>query len=357
MDPETAREPAPENPAPPKGRGLITLAVKATVTVTLITWLVRSGSLDLEKLRILVDSPRVLVTTVCTWLVIAVVMATWRWRILLRSVGAEVALVRAVALQVTALFFNGLVPGNVGGDFIKNQAVLGNQPAKLVVLVFVERAVGLVSLIWAGGVGVLLSAGAVQKHRELLPIASAVLLLMTGSVVAPWILFRLLRPRASEALRATSSAGLVGLMRRGLKSASGALQLIFEEKETVIKGLVLSFGMHLCNIGYFLFLTRELGNPEAAYSEVAMIFPLGLLTLVLPISISGFGVGHMMFNELFRLLGLQGGATIFNVFIVAQLSLCLLGAIPYLFMRHNRPLAAEGASASSARSSAEAPKE
>lgn len=347
MDPESAKEPARDVPTPPKGRGLVILAAKTAVTGTLITWLVRSGALDLKKLRVLLDSPRVAVTTVCAWLLIAVVMATWRWRILLRAVGANVRMERAAALQVTALFFNGLVPGNVGGDFIKNQAVLGNQPAKLVVLVFVERAVGLVSLVWAGGVGVLLSFDTVREHRELLPIAAAVVFLMTGSVLAPWILFRFLRPHARGSEHATSLTGVVGLLRRGLVSMSGAFQLIFEEKETVLKALLLSFVMHLCNIGYFFFLTRELGNPGVAYSEIAMIFPLGLLTLALPISISGFGVGHIMFNELFRLLGLKGGATIFNVFIVAQLSLCLLGAIPYLFMRNSRPSKTSGEADSS----------
>lgn len=314
---------------------------KAAVTVSLIVWLIRSDSLDVEKLRILVESPRVLVRTLLVWLLISVAMTTLRWRTLLQAVGAEVGLPRAAALQVMALFFNGLVPGNVGGDFLKNQAVLGNQPAKLVVLVLVERTVGVISLVWAGGVGVLLSLDAVQRHSQLMPVAASVLALMVGSIVGPWLLLFWLKPSANEAERTLSSAGIVGAIRRAVQSTAGAFQLIFEAKGTVLKGLVLSFLMHLGNIGYFLFLTRELGNPEAVFSEVAMVFPLGVLTLVLPISISGFGVGHVMFNELFRLLGLKGGATIFNVFIVAQLAPCLLGAIPYLFMRSARPKKSE----------------
>jgi hypothetical protein len=176
----------------------------------------------------------------------------------------------------------------------------------------------------------------VREHSQLLPVAGAVFLLMAGSVIGPWVLFVVLKPFSPDAERGVASGGVVGLLRRAFQSTGGALQLIFLERATVLSGLAVSFLMHLGNIGYFLFLTRELGNPGAAFSEIAMIFPLGILTVVLPISISGFGVGHVMFNELFGLLGLTDGATIFNVFIVAQLSPCLLGAIPYLFMKSKR---------------------
>lgn len=303
------------------------------MTISLIVWLIRSDALDFEKLRILVESKRVLFITIVAWVCISVAMTTWRWRILLRAVGADVRLLRAASLQVMALFFNGLVPGNVGGDFLKNQAVLGNQAAKLVVLVIVERTVGLISLVWAGGLGVLLSYDAVRKHAELMPVAGTLFVLIVGSVIGPWGLYVVLRPSAYDAEKRLASGGALGALRRGLKSATGAFQLIFEARGTILKGLLVSLLMHLGNIAYFLFLTRELGNPNAVFSEIAMVFPLGMITLALPISVSGLGVGHVMFNELFELLGLVGGATIFNVYIVAQLSPCLLGAIPYLFMR------------------------
>lgn len=336
MDTSRTKEPQGGGRTSSKSRSLLIFLAKAAVTVSLIVWLIRSDSLDFQKLRILIASKRVLLTTIVVWVSISVVLATLRWRILLQAIGVDVRLLRAAALQVTALFFNGLVPGNVGGDFVKNQAVLGNQPAKLVVLVLVERTVGLTSLVWAGGLGVLLSFDAVQQHPQLMPVAGAVFALMAGSVIGPWILFVMLRQPASDAERAMASAGMIGALRRGLHAASGAFRLIFEARKTVVQALLVSFFMHLGNIAYFLFLTRELGNPGAAFSEIAMIFPLGMITLALPISVSGFGVGHVMFNELFGLLGLQGGATIFNVFIVAYLSPALLGAIPYLFMKRDR---------------------
>jgi hypothetical protein len=122
-------------------------------------------------------------------------------------------------------------------------------------------------------------------------------------------------------------------MKRGLGAALDALQLISSANGPVIGALVVSVLMHMGNVLLFLFLTQQLGNPQATFAQIAMVFPLGMLTLIIPISISGFGVGHLMFNALFAVIGLSAGATIFNVFIVSQLAPCLLGAIPYLFMR------------------------
>ncbi len=326
-------EPAGSSEGASKTRGLLVFAAKATVTLSLIVWLIRSDSLEMDRLRIFLESPKVLIVSLLTWMLVSVGMTSWRWRILLRAVGARVSLLQGVALQVTALFFNGLVPGNVGGDFIKNQAVLGNQAAKLFVLVLVERSVGLISLVWAGGVGVLLSFRAVAEHSELTPIAGAVFVLVCGSIVFPLIAYSLLRPSEPSQTREISGQGLVGRLRRALYKMMGAFQLIVEAKGCVTKGLLVSFLMHLGNMTFFWFLARQLGNPEAQLSEIAMVFPLGVITLVLPISISGLGVGHVMFNELFSLLGMNGGATVFNVYIVAQLAPCVLGAVPYLFMR------------------------
>ncbi|HNB96487.1 MAG TPA: hypothetical protein PLX07_16030, partial [Microthrixaceae bacterium] len=61
--------------------------------------------------------------------------------------------------------------------------------------------------------------------------------------------------------------------------------------------------------------------------------PLGLLTIVLPISPAGFGVGHLAFDKLFAMVGLDGGATIFNVFLIGQIAGGVTGFLPYLTLK------------------------
>jgi len=66
---------------------------------------------------------------------------------------------------------------------------------------------------------------------------------------------------------------------------------------------------------------------------MASVYPLGMLSTLLPISYAGFGVGHFAFEQLFNLVGLHGGATAINVYLVGLTAPCLGGVIPYMTLR------------------------
>jgi len=308
--------------------------LKALITVGLITWLVRSGSLELQQLDVLISSPDVMLATAAAWLSCTMALSTLRWRALLGAVGYRVGFLRSAALQTMALFFNGLVPGNVGGDFLKNHAVMGPQGTRLFILVLVERLVGVISLIWTAAIGIAMSFHLVGENRDLALLTGLLVLMILGSILGPMLLSLILRHSTARPRMESGGGGRVARFAAGiLASTLETMQLVRQAKAKIAQAFVLSLAMHLGNMTYFLFLTQKLGNPEADFGQIAMALPVGMLSLALPISISGMGVGHVMFDELFEIVGLVGGATIFNVYLVAQLSPCLLGAIPYLFMR------------------------
>ena len=64
------------------------------------------------------------------------------------------------------------------------------------------------------------------------------------------------------------------------------------------------------------------------------IMPIGLITMAIPIAPGGIGIGHAAFETLYLLIGVKGGADIFNLYIVTQLAVYLLGGIVY-FMYSN----------------------
>jgi hypothetical protein len=90
---------------------------------------------------------------------------------------------------------------------------------------------------------------------------------------------------------------------------------------------------HACGMALFTIVARAITDQDVPYAAVATVFPLGLLTLVLPVSVAGFGVGHFAFEGLCQSIGVRGGADIFNVYIVGALTPCLLGFVPYLALR------------------------
>lgn len=338
-----------DRPRAVKGRGgpWLAITIKASVTAVLVWWLLHSGALEFSRVGILVGSKRVFLITAATWLTMTAGLTTLRWWILLRGVGQRIPLRRALALQTMALFFNGVVPGNIGGDLLKNHALVGRQSGRLVVLVLVERSIGVIALVWVAGIGLIPSLGQFSGHSRLPALLYLILVLIGGSIVGPWILFwARLDDKVRRLLTEPSAVGLLGKMRgtilRGLNSLFVSLEWVRGAKSEVALAFLVSLVMHFGNMLYFLFLTRELGNPSASMVDVALVFPVGMLSLVLPVSISGLGVGHVMFNGLFSIVGMTGGANVFNVYIVAQLAPCLMGAVPYLLRTKDRPEQALG---------------
>jgi hypothetical protein len=269
-------------------------------------------------------------------------MSTLRWWILLRAVDARIALGRALGLQMMGLFFNSLVPGNVGGDVLKNHAVLGNQGARLIVLALVERTIGVISLVWTSAIGLAFFAGFVKQNERLRMLAGLQLVIISGSIVVPIMLLHFLGngPRRVHAAELAGTGTLFARLRSKARllgaQALETIQLVRAAKLQVFLAFAVSILMHLGNAWYFFYLTRLLGNLGATYAQVLMAFPLGMTSVILPVSVSGLGVGHVFFDRLFSIIGLTGGATVFNVYMVAVLTPNLLGAIPYLFFRSRK---------------------
>jgi len=61
------------------------------------------------------------------------------------------------------------------------------------------------------------------------------------------------------------------------------------------------------------------------------LMPAGLIMIAIPIAPGGIGIGHAAFEYLYFLVGHTGGADIFNIVIIVQLSVFIFGGIPYFF--------------------------
>ena len=122
-----------------------------------------------------------------------------------------------------------------------------------------------------------------------------------------------------------------------LAQLRAAVQVLREKPKAGLAVFVLSLFIHVMNLTYFYQITSTLLGHAPPVPAVSVIFPIGLLTMVLPVSVAGVGVGHMAFDQLFSAVGLSGGANAFHAFIVGNVGPMLLGAIPYLVLRRSRP--------------------
>jgi len=127
---------------------------------------------------------------------------------------------------------------------------------------------------------------------------------------------------------------------RALGRVAAAAQLVVARPRVLLVAIALAVALHLSGLVMFATLARVLGDGAGAgaFVDLATVYPLGMLTMMVPISYSGIGVGHVAFERLFALLGMTGGATAFNVFLIGQTAPCLLGVFPYLALRRVAPL-------------------
>jgi glycosyltransferase 2 family protein len=128
-----------------------------------------------------------------------------------------------------------------------------------------------------------------------------------------------------------------------LSQLVAAIRLLSSGPRGLFTALALSMITHAAAIGFFGVLTTAITGQEVAYSTIATIYPLGVLTLLVPISPAGLGVGHVAFDRLFAVVGLSGGANIFNVYLVGQIAPALLGVFPYLALKRRGELPSDAA--------------
>ncbi len=303
------------------------LGLKLAVSALLVGWMLRAGTLDFGALRLFVERPELLVANLGV-LSFSVLLGALRWRLLLRMVEIRIPLGRALQLHLTGLFFNIVIPGSIGGDIVKSVYVAREEPVEkrpaVYLIALVDRLTGVASLTVVAFIVTLARGAAAWEapHREL-SIVVAVLAVVT--LLAP-ILVLVLARRTGE----RASIGVFGRL-------VAATQVVAGRPGMLLAALALAITLHLSGMVLFATLATAITTPDVPLSSIASVYPLGMLTLVVPISTAGIGVGHVAFERLFSIVGLAGGATVFNLFLIGQTTPCLLGVLPYLTLRRRFP--------------------
>jgi glycosyltransferase 2 family protein len=321
----------------PRAKSGLLFAIKAIVAIALITWLVRSGSLDFKKLGLLFERPHLLALGLGQFF-FGVAVNGNRWRVLLRIAGVDISFPKMLLLQMMGLFFAVVIPGNVGGDVIKSLYVARDaEPEKrtsIFLVVFADRFLGLAGLVT---IATLICAfrPSIWSDPQLGGPAAVTALLAFGSIAGPVVLLLAMRYGGARLESfVTGSSRLAKL----LSQLVAALRLMSAQPARLLYALALTMLTHTTSIGWFTILTRAATGQDASVSSLATIFPLGLLTIVIPISPAGMGVGHVAFDRLFAAIGLTGGATVFNIYLLGQMVPCLFGVIPYLLLKRSGDL-------------------
>jgi len=326
-----------KEPSPSRTKGLLVFAAKAAVAVLLVGWLVKSGHLEMGALGIFLDRPWLLAMDIGLFAAGALI-ATARFGVLLGLADVEVPLSTLFRLQMTAFFFNVVIPGNIGGDVVKALYIARDAPKEkrttILLVAFVERLLGVSALVILGAL-ITLVRPALWSDPLLRPLAAVVAAVGGATLLGGALALVVVRRAGARLDRYTSGPSKISKL---LNQLVASMRLLSAGPARLLVALGLSMAFHALGMAFFTVLTRALLEQAVPYSSVATIFPLGLLTLILPISPSGLGVGHVAFKRLFEAIGLAGGATVFNVYVLGQIAPCLLGVFWFLALKRKGEL-------------------
>ena len=299
--------------------------------------MVSTGKLDFGKLGILVEKPLVFLSLFGMWVFCILSAAGCRWVLLLRGAGYVMQWSRGILLQAIGLFFNTAMPGAVGGDIVKVTYVIrenphqGKTPAMATILL--DRILGMYGLFTIGLVVAALHFERFLDNPRLPGMGFLILAVMAGITLFLCAVFVPYKQR--DPIETMLSSGFPGLSI--LKKIYLAFRQYHYTKRYLLAGWLLSIFLQFMSMLVFTYLTISITGQDVRLIDMALVFPIGILTTALPISPGGLGVGHAAFEELFVMVGLRGGADVFNVYILAQFAFNMLGALPYMIFRQNIP--------------------
>ncbi len=267
------------------------LQILVALAVMALLWFGLDGQ---QALRLLVQADPMWLAATAVALTAQTVLSAMRWRLTARQLGQTIPLTRAIGEYYLAQVVNQSLPGGVLGD--AGRAVRARHQAGLRragAAVAIERLAGQVALF------LVLAAGAL-----------AVTLMPGGLTLPSWVmgLIGALLSVGLIAMLAIGGAGQLpgraGTIARDLR---GALRVTLLAPGALPRQVALNLAITGANLAAFAFCAAATGTMMSPV-ETAVLVPLILLTMILPLTVSGWGLREGAAAGLFPLIGASAQA-------------------------------------------------
>jgi hypothetical protein len=238
------------------------------------------------------------------------ILGAIRWRKLMTAHGMDPGLTASLRLTWLGFFWSLVFPGVTGGDVVKAYCVArtARKRAVAVLIVLLDRVIGIVGLALLSGIVILLNL----QNPELRTVSAGILVFILVMVGTGLLFF-------SRRLRRWF--GLEWFLKllpfqAHVSQLDDALFQYRYHKDTIVWSVVLSLGTHVVNVGIFCLAGAALGLP-VAWQHYFVFIPVMLMIAALPISAGGLGVFETGVAHFLTLRGV--GATASGAF-----ALCVL---------------------------------
>ncbi|HWE38817.1 MAG TPA: lysylphosphatidylglycerol synthase transmembrane domain-containing protein [Isosphaeraceae bacterium] len=247
-----------------------------------------------------------------------------RWYVLARALGLPLPYIEAVRLGCVAHFFNLMLPGQVGGDFVKAAYLLKADVKRghAVASIALNILMNLLGLFVLAVVAGLLAWGHLEAPGRRLVALAGVFLAATLALIALGLtpgFYRLLGRRRKRPGRLAEWAEAAGIFRR--------------RPLVLLVAAAMAALSHVGNILAFAQVGRALFPSVPSLAEHFLLVPLILFSTAIPLPLGALGASEEISAQLFRLAHYQGGAVVMIGYRLIQYSACLITGSVYLANR------------------------
>jgi len=238
-----------------------------------------------------------------------------RWNALLKALDIRLTQARTFVLNMVGAFYNTFMLGITGGDVLKAYYASKQTPHRMgaVLSVFVDRVIGLLSLVIMGGIMATLQYFTSEHRDDLASLACLRIALGSAAVLFAFLLAVLL---FQDPVR--RAIGLDSLLRRlpfqkHLGQAIDVINIYRSRPLLIIGAIVCTFPVHITVVVSALFAGKAFLLPlPMLYYFVAV--PVIVLSGALPISPQGAGVMEFFAIQLTK----QYGTTVSQAFALTM---------------------------------------
>jgi uncharacterized membrane protein YbhN (UPF0104 family) len=301
-------------------------AARLLITAAILAYLLRSIDLGASVHAMLSVEPGWFAFTLLLVAVDRVVMAV-RWLLLLRAADVDIPAAVALRIFLTSSFVGSFLPAGVGADAARAYAIASrtSRGSQAVASVGIDRVLGLVAIVILGMAGLAGWAQHVEQALRLRLVAAAGI--GVAATLAVFWIDRVTRTLVPAKWHGTRWGWRV--LRLG--DAIGAYR---QHPKVLLQVMALSIAVQLVRVFQGYGLGRGLGL-EVSVDYYLVFMPIAMLVLLLPVSISGFGLPQAVIVWLLRPVGVPDAQSLAlsTLFIVIGLIGNLPGALLYAVRR------------------------
>ena len=288
-------------PAIPPWRTLATTGAKFALAALMLALLIRVGALS-PGAAINPDRPLAAFTLSMTCVLAALALGVYRWRLVLRAAGVQLAFARVLQMFWVGAFASTLLPGGISGDILRAIFVAREAPdacGRAAATVLVDRLVGLVGFVTTALILLAIRFDAWRNTPSLRTLAEHFALILTSAVLLGALAHQLWRAFQKTPLL---QRALERLRKNGGRATGSLRSLGVMPIPSLVSVFLISLAIPLLlTLALVLFLA---GSPWGVVSlaDVGIASVAAQVANILPLTPGGVGVGEGVFEYVLTLL-------------------------------------------------------